>query len=113
MDKTTPQEKNRKCKKEKQAIETRASKRLGIPIDRELYERIIDEPEWFRAYLDECQGKYPELFSETLTQGYTCIGYCEPSKKMPEVKLRRIRSKKKNAEGKQESYQVVPCFVMP
>ena len=27
--------------------------------------------------------------------------------------IRRIRSKAKNAEGKTESYQVLPCFVMP
>lgn len=88
-------------------------KRLCLPIDRELYEDIVEKPEWFRAYLDEYRAKYPELIPESLSGGYQCIGYCEASKKMPEVKIRRIRTKARNEEGKQETYQVVPCFVMP
>ena len=113
MKQTTPQTKHRKCQKLKQALKPRESKRLCIPIDREVYEGIIDKPQWFRAYLDACQVKYPELFPAIFSGGYKCIGYCEQSKKMPEVKLRRVRTKAKNEGGKTETYQIVPCFVMP
>lgn len=113
MNETTPQAKNRECQKIKQAIQSRESKRICIPIEREMYEQIIEKTEWFRAYLDEYRGKYPELFPESLLGGYQCIGYCEASKKMPEVKLRRVRTKARNEAGKYETYQVVPCFVMP
>ena len=32
---------------------------------------------------------------------------------MPEIRIRRIRTKAKNEAGKTEDYQVLPCFVMP
>jgi hypothetical protein len=110
VDNTTPQDKRRRCKRTKQEVE-RTSKRICLPIDQELYETIVDDPRWFRSYVDECRQKYPELFPPTFEQGYKCVGYCEPSKKMPELKVRRLRSRAVN--GKTETYQVVPCFVMP
>lgn len=78
------------------------SKRICLPIDREVYERIVDDPQLFRSYVDACRQKYPELFPPTFEQGYKCMGYCEPSKKKPEVKVRRLRTKAVN--GKDESY---------
>jgi hypothetical protein len=106
----TPQDKRRRCKRTKQEVE-RISKRICLPIDREVYEQIVDEPKWFRSYVDECRQKYPELFPPTFEQGYKCVGFCEPSKKMAEVKVRRVRTKAVN--GQTETYQIVPCFVMP
>lgn len=41
------------------------------------------------------------------------MGFYAPSKKMPEVKVRRVISKALNETGKLETYQVVPCFVLP
>jgi hypothetical protein len=110
VDKPTPQDKRRRCKPTKQEVE-RTSKRICLPIDRELYEHIVEDSGWFRSYVDECRQKYPELFPPTFEQGYKCIGFCEPSKKMPEVKVRRLRTRAVN--GRAETYQVVPCFVMP
>jgi hypothetical protein len=118
VDKTTPQEKRRRCQRTKQEVE-RTSKRICVPIDRELYEHIVDDPKCFRSYVEECRQKYPELFPAAFEQGYPvvsgangkCIGYCEPSKKMPEMKVRRVRTRAVN--GRAETYQVVPCFVMP
>ncbi len=110
MNRATPQDKRRRCESTKQEVEQRC-KRICLPIDREVYEQIVTEPEWFRSYVDECRQKYPELFPPTFAQGYKCVGFCEPSKKMPEVQIRRVRTKAVN--GKTETYQVVPCFVMP
>jgi hypothetical protein len=101
VNETTPQDKRRRCKRTKQEVE-RSSKRICLPIDRELYEHIVDDSGWFRSYVDECRQKYPELFPPTFEQGYKCIGFCEPSKKMPEVKVRRLRTRAVN--GRAETY---------
>lgn len=113
MKKTTPQKKSRKCKREKQEHAEVKNARICIPVDHEQYEKNIDDAEWFRHYLDDCRMNYPELFPEILAKGYKCVGFCRISKKMPQVPIRRIRSKAKNTEGKTETYQVFPCFVMP
>jgi hypothetical protein len=110
VNESTPQDKRRRCKRTKQEVE-RTSKRICLPIDREVYEHIVDDPKWFCSYVDACRQKYPELFPATFEQGYRCVGFCEPSKKMPEVKVRRLRTRA--VSGKTETYQVVPCFVMP
>ncbi len=110
MNKPTPQDKGRRCERTKQEVEQR-SKRVCLPIAQEVYEKVVSETKWFRSYVDECRQKYPELFPPTFEQGYKCVGFCEPSKKMPEVKVRRVRTRAVN--GKAETYQIVPCFVMP
>lgn len=84
-----------------------------MPIDIELYQAHVEDSTWFRAYLADCRRRYPEGFPAILSQGYKCVGYARVSKKMPEVKLRRIRTKAKNELGKTEDDQVVPCFVRP
>lgn len=74
---------------------------------------MVEEPKAFRHYLDWCYQRYPELFPESFAQGYKCVGFCELSKKLPEVKVRRVRTKAVNEAGRTETYQVVPCFVLP
>jgi len=103
----TPQNKRRRNQKEKQAKE-RKSKRICIPIDKASYEQIIEDSKEFRRYIDMCQMQCTELFPEKFSEGYKCIGFCEQSKKMPELKIRRI-----NMKHDGETYQVVPSFVMP
>lgn len=110
--KATPQDKRRRCDSTKQEVE-RTSKRICLPIDREVHEQIVTEPKRFRAYVDECRQKYPELFPPTFEQGYKCVGFCEASKKLPELKVRRVRTRAVGENGQTETYQVVPCFVMP
>jgi len=69
---------------------------------------LIGNSVLLQTALDMCQAQYSELFPESYAKGYKCIGFCEQSKKMPELKLRRIKLKH---DG--ETYQVVPSFVMP
>lgn len=107
MEKETPQNKRRLNQKEKQARK-RKNKRICIPIEKELYKEICEDSKEFRKYLDLCQTKYPELFPKEISEGYKCIGYCPDSKKMPEIRIRRIKLK-----IDKEPYQVVPSFVMP
>ena len=107
MEKETSQIKRRINQEEKQVI-SRKSKRICIPIDEAVYKEICEDPKEFRKYIDLCRVKHPELFPSQMNQGYKCIGYCETSKKMPEVRIRRIKIK-----GEKAPYQVVPSFVMP
>ena len=107
MEKETPQNKRRQNQKEKQ-VKQRKSKRICIPIEEGLYKEIIEDVKRFREYLELCLARYPELFPSEMRNGYKCIGFCERSKRLPEVRLRRIYLK---SEG--ESYQIAPSFVMP
>ena len=113
MSQETPQSKSRECQKEKQELVQRASKRICIPIDQETYNQIIEDKELFRACVDEHIEKYPEIFPSSIKRNYKLNGFCEESKKMPEVKIRRISTTQSNEQGKKECYQVVPSFVMP
>jgi hypothetical protein len=56
----TSQSKRRGYKTEK-LEETRESRRICLPIDREGYEAMIEDREVFRDYLDDCIRRYPEL----------------------------------------------------
>ena len=108
VDQKTPQTKNRKSNKEKQEDSKRESKRICLPIDQESYNQIIADKELFRSYVDECIEKHPELFPKSIKQGYKLNGFCDESKKMPEVSIRRIK-----VTHTKECYQIVPSYVMP
>jgi len=113
MDQKTPQRKTRECQKEKQELVRRASRRICIPIDQETYNQIIDDKELFCDCVDKHIEKYPEIFPSSIKENYKLNGLCDESKKMPEVKIRRIRATEVNEQGKKECYQIVPSFVMP
>ena len=65
----------------------------------------------FRKYLDEIISQSPELFPATIQHGYQLHDILPPSKKMPDLRLRRI--KVTSAENGEEVFSVVPSFVMP
>lgn len=113
MDQEPPELKTRECQKEKQALVKRDSKRICIAIDKETYKKIIDDKELFRTYVEGYIEKHPEIFPKDIKEGYKLNGFCDESKKMPDVKVRRISATKPNEQGKYECYQVVPSFVMP
>ncbi len=77
----------------------KGAKRICIPIDRDAYEQIVDDKDTFRQMLDEGIKQYPEIFPVDM-KGYKLNGVLPPSKKMPDVKLRRIKLASEDAEGK-------------
>jgi hypothetical protein len=102
----------RKCSKEKDStVYSKRSKRICIPIEREEYERILLDKDSFRAYLDTQIVQHPELFPSTISQGYKLHDILPPSKKMPDMRLRRIKVKAKLCD--QEVFAIAPSFVMP
>ena len=105
---------NRKCSKEKDASSSsKGSKRICVPIEREKYGRILAEDAAFRECLDMMIERHPELFPSAIQQGYRLHGTLPPSKKMPDVRMRRIKMKEKDDDGKQQVFTIAPSFVMP
>jgi hypothetical protein len=107
----TSQRKRRGYKTEK-LEETRASRRICLPIDQKGYEAIIEDREVFRDYLDDCIRRYPELFPQDIGKGYKLNGFSDDSTKLP-VRIRRICLHERDEHGAKQVFQVAPCFVMP
>ena len=80
----------RKCSKS-DVVRAKQSKRIVFPIGKEEYERLIGDTDAFRAYLNQLIEQHPELFPAEIKQGYRWYGLYPRSKKMPEVRMRRIR----------------------
>jgi len=97
----------RKCTKTK-TTQTRANKRIVLPIGREDYEQVVNDTTAFREYVDTMIEQQPELFPANSQQGYRLYGMYPASRKMPEVRMRRIRF-----HASDEVYTVAPSFVMP
>jgi len=88
------------------------SKRICLPIDRAEYARIVMAPSAFRQWLDPLIAQYPELFPAAITQGYRLHDILTASKKLPDVRLRRITV----ADPRQpagNAFTIAPAFVLP
>ena len=96
----------RNCSTEKSGLATvKGSKRICIPIDRAAYNQVIDNKAAFRQLLDEYIEQYPEIFPAKIGQGYKLHGSLAQSKKMPQVRLRRIQLKAADeGQGQVRSY---------
>jgi hypothetical protein len=74
---------------------------------------VIDDKPAFRRLLDEYIDQYPEIFPAAIGEGYKWHGTMPPSKKMPEVRLRRIQLKAKDETGQAQVFTLAPSFVLP
>ncbi len=101
----------RNCSKEKQLI-AKTSKRVILPLNQEVYNRMVDDHQTYRDYLDTMLVECPELFPSDIQTGYTWHDILS-SKKMPEVPLRRIKLKQPDNAGKDQVFTIAPSFVMP
>ena len=98
---------DRKCSMNKDMEKlSRGAKRICIPITQEDYQSIWDDPIAFRQMLEARIAQFPELFPRTIEQGYTFHDILPASKKMPNIRLRRIE-----VTGK--VFTIAPSFVLP
>lgn len=88
------------------------SKQICIFIEQEEYNRIFSDSKAFRQYLDGMIVQHPELFPSTIQQGYTFHDILPESKKMPGIRLRRIKVKTKDSKGV-DVFTIRPSFIMP
>lgn len=103
----------RTCSTEKDLTAVgRGSKRICLPIARAEYERIVMEPPAFRQWLDALIAQYPELFPAAMAQGYQLHDILPVSKKLPDVRLRRIMvANPQQPAG--NAFTIAPAFVLP
>ena len=103
----------RTCSTEKDMTAlAQGSKRICLPIARAAYERIVLEPQAFRQWLDPLIGQYPELFPAAMAQGYQMHDILPVSKKLPALRLRRIRVTAPEQSG-EAIFTIAPAFVLP
>jgi hypothetical protein len=84
-----------------------------LPIEPEDYQRILFDPQAFRAELDDLMGEFPELFPGTIEQGFKLHDVLPESKKMPTIRLRRIKVDSSDNPLKEDVFTIRPSFVMP
>lgn len=89
------------------------NKRAILPIELEEYQELSRDRVRFRAWLDNMIATYPELFPAEIAEGYELHGTLPASRKLPDVRFRRIKLKVRNSEGKQEVLTIASSAVMP
>ena len=81
-----------------------------IPIGQEEYEHLMGDTNAFRVYLDQLIEPHPELFPAEIKQGYRWYGLYPGSRKVPEVRMRRIRL---SAAPSSAVFSIAPSFILP
>jgi hypothetical protein len=106
-------ERKRECSRKKEFDPlSNKSKQICIHIEQETYARMLLEPQAFRTYLDAMIGLHPELFPPDIDRGYTLHDILPESKKMPGIRLRRIKMAVPESDEAQV-YTIRPSFVLP
>jgi len=79
---------------------------ICLPVGKDLYPQLVEQPHRFRAWLDQAFRDCPELFPQAFAKGYTLKDDRRSAK--TGLRLRRIRLK---ATG--QAFSVRPSFVFP
>jgi hypothetical protein len=107
MSEAAPQRDRKRSTEKDLGALSKGSKRVCLPIEQKEYDRIFLDPIAFRQLLDPLIAQHPELFPQTIAEGYVFHAILPPSKKMPDVRLRRIQVN--NPQG--EVFTIAPSFV--
>ena len=108
-----PEARQRKNKMEQETgLPSKGRQRICVPVDQETYQQVVGDKKAFRQFLERLITDYPTLFPASIKAGYRLDGFVSASKKMPEVRLRRIRLKVKSADNC-GVYTIAPSFVLP
>ncbi len=101
----------RKCTKTKTVIAS-PIKRITLPIAMEKYREIVADCCAYRKWVDEMIVEHPELFPKTIGAGYSLHDE-RTSRKLEDVRLRRICLTARDREGKKQVFTIAPSGVMP
>jgi len=103
----------RECSQEKDTASlAQGSSRICIPIDQDLYGRIFGNAPAFREYVDQMISQHPDVFPTPITHGYRLHDCLPSAKKLPAVRLRRIKLHTPTADGR-SVFTIAPSFVLP
>ena len=86
----------------------RGHKTICVPLGEPEYREIVETPLLYRKWVDASYIEYPELFPQEMADGYKLHGKLPESKKLPEIRLRRIK-----LSANDEVYTIRPSFVLP
>jgi hypothetical protein len=108
----------RSCRRDRPTATTaqsRGSRQICLPLDRQTYDRIWDDPHAVRRFVEDLVRQHPELFPKAMAQGFTLCGKLPPSQKLAGVALRRVRVTETDADGHitTQDYFLRPSFVLP
>ena len=84
-----------------------ANKSIIRTEEKETYAELLTDKSAFKTFLTEQINAYPELFPDTIHQGFRLFGFVPKSVKQ-ELRLRRIQTIADN-----QVWQIKPSFVMP
>jgi len=83
------------------------NKTIVLPFDEDTYDEFILDKSAYKAHVQTWIDVYPELFPETIGEGWSLHGFTKESVKQG-IRVRRIVTK-----ADQEVWQIRPAFVMP
>ncbi len=83
------------------------NKTIVLPFDEDTYDEFIVDKSAYKAHVQAWIDAYPELFPETIGDGWSLHGFTKESVKQG-IRVRRIITK-----ADQEVWQIRPAFVMP
>lgn len=96
----------RKCSPDLK-LAAKPSRRIVLPVERAVYQQVVQEASIFRAWIEANRAQHPELFPDEIREGYS-LHDKRVSRKLPEMCIRRIRLQRTGVV-----YRVVPSFVLP
>jgi hypothetical protein len=86
---------------------TAGDKSICLPVNEDVdYDKLVNDREAYRKYLNEQIAKHPELFPVDIGEGYRFHGLVESSRQ--NLKIRRIY-----LPSSETAYQIRPDFVTP
>ena len=111
-------QRTRSCRRDQPTATTsqsRGSRQICLPLDRETYHRIWDDAQAVRLHVEDLVIRHPELFPKSMTQGFTLCGKLPPSQKLAGVCLRRVRVTQTDEAGQAttQDFFLRPSFVLP
>jgi len=83
------------------------NKTIVLPFDEETYPEFLTDNAAYKAYVQSWIDEYPELFPETIGEGWSLNGFTRESAKQG-IRLRRILT-----TADREVWHIRPAFVMP
>jgi hypothetical protein len=111
-------QRTRSCRRDQPAATTsqsRGSRQICLPLDRETYDQIWDDPQAVRLLVEQLLNEHPELFPKSMAQGFTLCGKLPQSRKLAGVCLRRVRVAETDEDGHSttQDFFLRPSFVLP
>jgi len=84
-----------------------ANKTIVLPFNEETYAELIKDKTAYKAFVNTWIEAHPEVFPETIHEGWSLHGFTQDSVKQ-DIRVRRILTK-----ADHEVWQMRPAFVMP